>query len=56
MAVCPSAKRKRVVLSFENKLDILEQLSEGESQAKLAIEYGVGKSTVGDIKKNEEKI
>ena len=49
----PAAKRKRVVLLLESKLDILDQLS--KKNLRLASEYGVGKSTVCDIKKNEEK-
>ena len=51
-----SRKRKRTVVSLETKLGILDRLKKGEIQAQLASEYGVGKSTVADIKKNEEKI
>ena len=40
--------RKRVVLS---KLEILDHLLKGESQASLSLEYGIGKSTVADLKK-----
>jgi len=48
-------KRKRVVLSLEDKLGILDRLKAGASHTKLAEEYGIGKATVGDLKKNEEK-
>ena len=51
-----SRKRKRTVVSLETKLAILDRLKKGEIQAQLASEYSVGKSTVSDIKKNEEKI
>ena len=50
------SKRKRVVLSLESKLAILDRLKFGATQAKLAEEYGVGKSTIADIKKSEEKL
>ena len=49
-------KRKRVVLTLENKLAILDRLKTGATQEKLASEYGIGRSTVGDLKKNEDKI
>ena len=53
-------KRKRVVLSLESKLAILDRLNAGATQEYLAEyladAYGIRHSTVGDIKKNEEKI
>ena len=51
-----SQKRKRTVVSLETKLEILNRLDKGESQAKLAGEYGIAKSTVFDIKNNKDKI
>ena len=51
-----SQKRKRVVLIIDSKLAILDRLKEGVIHAKLADEYGIGTSTVGDIKKDEAKI
>lgn len=51
-----NGQRKRVVLSIEKKLEILDRLSKGESQAFLSFEYGIGKSTVADLKKNAKKI
>ena len=59
VATCTNSrpvKRKRVVLSLETKLTILDRNSKGESQVKLATEYGIGTSTVGDIIKNADKI
>ena len=49
-------KRKRTCMSLEAKLEIINRLKKGESQSSLASEYRIGKSTVGDFKKNEEKI
>ena len=51
-----SRKRKRVVLTLEKKLSIVDRLKKGEKQEKLAAEHGVGRSTIGDIKKNQEKL
>ena len=48
-----ASKRKRVVLSLETKLEILNRLPKGESQAHLASKYGIGKTTVFDLKQNE---
>ena len=44
-----SRKRKRVVLTLKKKLSILDRLKSGETQEKLAIEYGVRRSTIDDI-------
>ncbi|XP_004590685.2 tigger transposable element-derived protein 2 [Ochotona princeps] len=49
-------KRKRVVLTIRDKLDIIKKLEEGISFKKLSVVYGIGESTVRDIKKNKERI
>ena len=49
-------KRKCVVPSLEDKLAVLDRLKAGTSHTKLAEEYGIGRMTVGDLKKNEKKI
>ena len=49
-------KRKRVVLTLENKLCVLDRLAKGEKASKVASEFGIGNSTVTDLKKNESKI
>ena len=49
-------KGKHTCVSLEAKLKIIDRLKKGESQSSLASEYGIGKSTVGGFKKNEEKI
>ncbi|XP_044268019.1 jerky protein homolog-like [Tribolium madens] len=50
------SKRKRVVLTFQQKLEILQQLNEGRRGANLAREYGIGTSTISDIKRNADAI
>ncbi|XP_003341417.2 tigger transposable element-derived protein 2 [Monodelphis domestica] len=51
-----SGKRKRVVLTIKDKLDIIKKLEEGSSFKRLSVVYGIGESTVRDIKKNKERI
>ncbi len=51
-----SRKRKRVVLTLEQKLLVLERLKHGQTQENIASEFGAGRSTIGDIKKSEEKL
>lgn len=48
-------KRKRVVLTIKDKLDIIKKLEEGISFKKLSAVYGIGESTVRDIKKKQRK-
>lgn len=50
------SKRKRVVLSLQDKVKIIESIKNGESGSKLAQIYGVGTSTISDIKKNSDSI
>ncbi|XP_067144543.1 jerky protein homolog-like [Centruroides vittatus] len=49
-------KRKHVVLSVSDKLKIIDQFKSGASRLTLAGEYGVGKTTITDIKKNSDAI
>lgn len=51
-----STKRKRVLLTMNEKLQIVNRLEAGETITKLAKEFGIGVSTVGDMKRNAEKI
>lgn len=51
-----TTKRKRVILSLESKLSILDKLSKGVTQAILAEGYNIGQSTITDLKKNEAKL
>ena len=49
----PSAK---IVLPIEKKLEIVELLQKGTSYTIISETYGIGRSTVADIKKNEVKL
>ena len=49
-------KRKRKVLSIEQKLEICRRLRSGASITALSKEMDIGKSTICDIKRNEEKL
>lgn len=51
-----SEKRKRVVLTLEQKLDIVTKVNSGVSVSKVALEYGIGIQTVRDIVKNKPKL
>ena len=51
-----ATKRKRITISIEQKLKILKKVDEGQSLSSIATEFGVGKSTVFDIKKSREKL
>ena len=56
VSVSTSQKRKRVVLSISDKLQICQQVKNGRSLQSVAGEYGVGKSTVHNIVKSEKKL
>ena len=49
-------KRKQVVLDIPTKLRILDRLENGHTCVDLAKEFGVGKSTISDIKSAKDKI
>lgn len=49
-------KRKKVVISLEDKLNAIKMLDSGASLKTVAQKYDVGVSTVGDWKKNRNKI
>jgi len=49
-------KRKRVVLGFNEKFEIIIRLRKGETATGIAQIYGVGKTTVNDIKRGAEKL
>ncbi|GBM18873.1 hypothetical protein AVEN_137252-1 [Araneus ventricosus] len=51
-----SNKRKHSVCSLKDKLDVLADLDKGESATKLAAEFGIGRATVCDWKKNRSRI
>ena len=49
-------KRKRVVLTIEEKLKICDLVKNGRSLTSVAAELNVGKSTVQDMVKNKAKL
>ena len=52
----PAKKRKRKVLTINQKLEIIKKLEAGTSQSKIGEEYDIGQSTVLDIKQNKTKL
>ena len=50
------AKRKRVVLTIEDKIKIIQLLNDHVSYTIISEKYGIGRSTISDIKKNQQKI
>ena len=51
-----TSKRKRPVLSVDQKLENCKQLKKGASITSLLKELGLGKSTICSIKRNEDKL
>ena len=51
-----ASKRKRTVLSIDQKLQICKQLKKGASITWLSKELGLGRYTICDIKQNEDKL
>lgn len=51
-----ASKRKRVVLSLADKIQIIKQLDKGVTGKVLAEKYGLGQATISDIKKNRISI
>lgn len=49
-------KRKRTAIPIATKLEIISKLDSGVTSKKLALEYGIGQSTIYDILKNANKI
>src|SRR5215469_14651967 len=51
------AKRKlQTELSLQQKSEVLLRIQKGESQRKLAEQYGVSKTTIANINKNEYSV
>jgi hypothetical protein len=51
-----AVKRKRTVLTVEQKIDICKRLKKGASITSVSKGLGVGKSTICDIRKSEDKL
>ena len=50
-----SNKRKRKVLTIDEKLEIVSLLNNNHLLAAIASKYGIGKSTISDIKQDQQK-
>ncbi|CAH1956700.1 unnamed protein product [Acanthoscelides obtectus] len=50
------SKRKHKTLSLAQKYEIIQKLDNGRSPVQLVVEYGVGRSTITDIKKKKTQI
>ena len=50
------AKRKKVALTIEEKLEILDSIKTGTSYTVISERYRVGRSTMADIKRNASKL
>jgi tRNA G10 N-methylase Trm11 len=49
-------KRKCVVLSIQQKLEIIEQLEKSRNAKQLALQFGIGEQTVHDLEKKKNKL
>lgn len=49
-------KRKRNVLTFEKKLEIIREIKKGVSAVALSTQFGVPRTTINDLKKNADEI
>lgn len=49
-------KRQHKTLSLKEKSDIIDDLKRGVTGKSLALKYGVGASTISDIRKKSDKI
>lgn len=50
-----STTKKRVSLTIEKKIEIIQRHEKGESQKKLSEEYKIGRTTISDILKRKYK-
>ncbi|GBN11944.1 Jerky [Araneus ventricosus] len=54
--VASRTKRKHATLSIKDKVNLTKKLESGTAVAKLCEEYGLGKSTIYDIKKQKKEL
>lgn len=50
-----STTKKRVSLTIEKKIEIIQRHEKGESQKSLSVEFNVGRTTISDILKRKYK-
>ncbi len=51
-----TTKKKRVTLSVQQKLEVVQKLEQGISVTRITEEYGISKQSVSDIKKSKDKL
>ncbi|XP_050523014.1 jerky protein homolog-like [Daktulosphaira vitifoliae] len=51
-----SEKRKKVLLSIQDKLELINDIKKGTSKKQISLKYGIGESTVRDIFKQKDKL
>ena len=51
-----SKKRKRVVLTITQKLDIIRRLERGDNKHDLMRKFNIGSSTLYDMKSQKDKL
>lgn len=56
MSTAHPQKRKRALLSVADKLQVCDEVRKGLSYARVSDKFSIGKSTVRDIVKSEEKL
>ena len=44
------------MFTLPKKIELVKRMEKGESRAKLMVEYGVGSSTLYDLKKQKDKL
>ena len=49
-------KRKRNVLTLPKNIEFVKYMEKGESRTKLMAEFGVGSSTLYDLKKQKDRL
>ncbi|CAI6358933.1 unnamed protein product [Macrosiphum euphorbiae] len=50
------APRKHVTLKLQDKLEVIKLINKGTSYSAISRQFGIGVSTISDIKKNKEKL
>jgi len=50
------APRKHVTLTLQDKLEVIKLIDKETSYSVISRQFGIGISTISDIKKNKDKI
>ncbi|GCC36032.1 hypothetical protein chiPu_0014523 [Chiloscyllium punctatum] len=51
-----SRKRKRVVLTLKQKIEICQRLEQGEKRGQIMAEFNIGSSTIYDIRRQKQEL